>query len=190
MGIVISNLSKSYGDKDVLQEFSCTFPDNTTTLVMGKSGCGKTTMLNILMGMEKADSGQITGIEGKRISAVFQENRLCKEFSVMENLLLVCQGKSKIPDALTLLERLDLKGCENQNVSELSGGMMRRVAIARALLVPFDILILDEPWKGLDKATKEKAIAVVMEYSKGKIVISVTHDGQEREQMKGLLLEM
>ena len=108
----------------------------------------------------------------------------------MENLLLVCQGKSKIPVALTLLEQLDLKGCENQKVSELSGGMMRRVAIARALLVPFDLLILDEAWKGLDKATKEKVIAVVMEYSKGKIVISVTHDGQEREQMKGILLEM
>ena len=76
-GIVMDRLCKSYGDKAVLQDFSAVLPLGETTSLMAPSGAGKTTLLRLLMGLEKPDSGRILGLEGLRLSAVFQEDRLC-----------------------------------------------------------------------------------------------------------------
>lgn len=175
MDIVIENLSKKYNDKIILNNFSNTFKDNSITFITGTSGVGKTTLIRILMGLEKADSGKITGISHKKISAVFQDDSLCENLSVLLNIKLVCEnlGNLEIENAL---EVLDLKGCINKRVRELSGGMKRRIAILRALLYDFDLLIMDEPFKGLDMETKYKVMDFVIGRLENKSAIIITHD--------------
>ncbi|NMS89255.1 ABC transporter ATP-binding protein [Clostridioides difficile] len=175
MDIVIENLSKKYNDKVVLNNFSNTFKDNSITFITGTSGIGKTTLIRILMGLEKADSGKITGISHKRISAVFQDDSLCENLSVLLNIKLVCENLSDL-EIENALEVLDLKDCINKRVRELSGGMKRRIAILRALLYDFDLLIMDEPFKGLDMETKYKVMDFVIGRMKNKGAIIITHD--------------
>lgn len=175
MDIVIENLNKKYNDKVVLDNFNNVFKDDAISFITGTSGIGKTTLIRILMGLEKADSGKIIGISNKKISAVFQDDSLCENLSVLLNIKLVCEslGNSEIEDAL---EVLDLKGCMNKRVRELSGGMKRRVAILRALLYDFDLLIMDEPFKGLDIETKYKVMDFVIRKMENKSAIIITHD--------------
>ncbi|UDN57886.1 ATP-binding cassette domain-containing protein [Clostridioides sp. ES-S-0010-02] len=175
MDIVIENLSKKYNDKVVLDNFNNVFKDNAISFITGTSGIGKTTLIRILMGLEKADSGKIVGISNKKISAVFQDDSLCENLSVSLNIKLVCEnlGNSEIESALDVL---DLNGCMNKRVRELSGGMKRRVAILRALLYDFDLLIMDEPFKGLDTETKYKVMDFVIRKMENKSAIIITHD--------------
>ena len=89
MAIELREVSKAFGDKQVLQGFSHTFPQGKLTCVMGPSGCGKTTLLSLLLGLERPDSGEIRGMEGQRLSAVFQEDRLCENAGAVSNIRLV-----------------------------------------------------------------------------------------------------
>ncbi len=173
------NISKKFGDVIVLESFSRGFAEGKVTAVLGRSGCGKSTLLNILMGLIPPDSGEVIRPENCRISAVFQENRLCENLTAGANIRLVT-GKRFSPRELSgQFKAVGLEGCENKPARELSGGMKRRVALLRALLAEYDVLFLDEPFKGLDGGTKQ----TVMEYCKsktaGKTVILVTHDEQE-----------
>ena len=111
----------------------------------GSSGKGKTTLLRILIGLEKADNGKITGMEGKDISVVFQEDRLCENLNVLSNIRLVQEKKKEgkqefLKKVQKGLEEVGLLECSHQPVKELSGGMKRRVAILRALYAKWDIL--------------------------------------------------
>lgn len=142
---------------------------------MGASGVGKTTLIKIIMGLEQADEGKIIGINDKKISAVFQEDSLCENLSVLLNLKLVCENISD-SEIEKYLELLELKDCLHKRIKELSGGMKRRVAILRALLYDFDLLIMDEPFKGLDKETKSKVMDFVISNLENKSVIIITHD--------------
>lgn len=189
MDIVVSRLYKSFGDKPVLRDFSAVFPGGTLTCLMGPSGCGKTTLLRILMGLEKADAGSVAGLP-RRISAVFQEDRLCEGFSAVSNIRLVT-GRS-IPAAVleSHLLTLGLGGSLSLPVRELSGGMRRRVALARAVLARWELLLLDEPFKGLDEDTRRAAAAYLLEHTAGRTVIMVTHDPAEVELTGGRLLRM
>lgn len=187
--IVIEALCKSYGDKKVLENFSAVIKRGETTCIMGQSGCGKTTLLNILMGLEKADSGRLSGLP-ENMSAVFQEDRLCEEFSALANIKLVT-GKNIADTEIT--RQLELLGIAakdiNKPVGEYSGGMKRRVAIARALLYPSDIIFLDEPFKGLDAATKQLVINYLKSITKGKTLVIVTHDTEESKKLGGIIIE-
>ena len=89
MAIELQNVCKAFGEKQVLQDFSHTFPEGELTCVMGPSGCGKTTLLSLLLGLEQPDAGKILGMEGRRKSAVFQEDRLCENASAVSNIRLV-----------------------------------------------------------------------------------------------------
>lgn len=175
MDIVIKNLCKKYDGITVLSNYNEVFKEGQVSLIMGTSGIGKTTLIRILMGLEKADSGTIKGIDDKRISAVFQEDSLCQNLSVIANIKLVCDDidKDKIEKAL---EILGLKDYGNKRVRELSGGMKRRVAILRAIMYKFDLLIMDEPFKGLDLETKNKVVNFIKDNIKGKTIILITHD--------------
>ena len=134
--IVIRNLCKSFAGKPVLRDFSAVLPVGQVTGLMAPSGAGKTTLLRILMGLERPDGGTIDGLAGLRLSAVFQEDRLCESFSPIENVAM-CAGRSlKAPRIKWELARLLPEECLNRPVSTLSGGMKRRVAVARALLIP------------------------------------------------------
>lgn len=185
--IYIENLNKSYRDEVVLDNYSLEIEKNSLTCILGQSGKGKTTLLRILMGLETADSGSIRGLENSMKSAVFQEDRLCEGLNMYSNILLPHIQKDtnisldKIKNGISALQ---LDGNETKLVSELSGGMKRRVAILRALLCPYDVLFLDEPFKGLDGDTKAKTMDYFMSETKGKTVILITHDEYEVQYLK------
>lgn len=183
MAIEVQCLYKSYGEKTVLENFSASFKEGCTTCMMGKSGRGKTTLLRIMLGIEKADSGRIILPERCKKSAVFQEDRLCENLSVGANIHLTASKKlcgDEISDGLL---KLGLPDCIHQPVRELSGGMRRRVALLRALLADWDILFMDEPFKGLDEATKAAAAAYTKQCCENKSVICVTHEKAEAKML-------
>lgn len=176
--IKIQNLCKAYGEKQVLNNFSAVIENKKITCIMGKSGIGKTTLFRILMGLEKQDSGTITGLENMKISAVFQEDRLCEELDAISNIRLV-NAKNDKETVQTALCKMGIT--ENKLVNTLSGGMKRRVSILRALLSEFDVLFLDEPLKGLDKDTKQLVLNEMKHYFQNKTVIMITHEKEEAE---------
>lgn len=187
MDIIVRKLSKAFGENRVLRELDLVFPQGTRTCIMGPSGCGKTTLLRILMGLEAADSGTISGLEGARLSAVFQEDRLCESFSARANVGMVCT------DAAAVAAHLAAVGLEQsmtQPVRELSGGMKRRVAIVRAVLAEKDALFLDEPLKGLDEAMREQIAAYLREHTRGVTTVMVTHDPEEVGLMEARLVRL
>ncbi len=176
--IVLNNLCKAYGDHRVLDSFSAVIPAGRISCITGPSGRGKTTLLRLLMGLESPDGGNIVGLSGLRLSAVFQEDRLCENLNPMTNIRLACPQRSR-QDILAALKAMGLAGCAAQPVCTLSGGMRRRVALLRALLADYDILFLDEPFKGLDAGTKAVVIDETRRRVAGKSVLLVTHDPEE-----------
>ncbi|MDL2274197.1 ATP-binding cassette domain-containing protein [Oscillospiraceae bacterium OttesenSCG-928-G22] len=190
MAITVSNLTKTYGGKRVLHHFGMELAAGSVTCLMGPSGCGKTTLLHILLGILPYDAGTVSGLEGKRVSAVFQEDRLCENLSVLRNLLLVLPGK---PDGAELLRELQAVGLAEDAktpAGDLSGGMKRRVAILRALLVNPDVLILDEPFSGLDEDRKRSVMEYFKRKTEGKTVLFVTHDAEEAELLDADVITM
>ncbi len=175
MDIELRAINKSYDGQKVIDDLSATIKGNRITCIMGESGIGKTTLINMILGLEKPDSGQIIGIEDKKIGAVFQEDRLCEEFNCVQNLRLVCNKDISDNKLTKTLEALGLSDAANKKVSSLSGGMKRRLAIGRALVFDADILIMDEPFKGLDRDLYIKTINLVKENSRKKTLIIVTH---------------
>lgn len=183
LGIQLEHVSKAYGDLPVLTDLSISFPYGSSTCLMGPSGHGKTTLLHILMGLVEPDSGRISGVMGRRLAPVFQEDRLCENLSVGTNIRMAARDKLPVADIEAALGHLGLTGSLRQPVRELSGGMKRRVTIARALLSGGDILVFDEPFKGLDEETRSDVMDFVRERIKGKTLIWVTHDPQEAAHM-------
>ncbi len=179
MTLIAKNICKSFGEKKVLQDLSYEFPDGSFTAVMGPSGCGKSTLLAILMGTLSPDSGSIEPDTEYRKSAVFQENRLCENLTAGANIRLVTGKRFSPAEIDKELQALGLQDCLNTPVKQLSGGMKRRVALLRALLAEYDVLFLDEPFKGLDEITKALVIGRVKEKTAGRTVIMVTHDAEE-----------
>ena len=138
--ICIRNVSKSFGSKKVFEGLDLTIKGGAVTGIMAPSGAGKTTLLRILMGLESADGGSVTGLEGKRFSAVFQEERLCEGMTAADNIRLVMPTSASLPAILAEMDRIGLDSCGDQPAAELSGGMRRRVGILRALLAEYDVL--------------------------------------------------
>ena len=175
--ISLKNVCKSFGAQTVLKDFSLEIADGSRVAIMGRSGAGKTTVLNLIMGLIKPDSGEVS-VPKARIGAVFQEDRLIEPLSAAANCRLVM--RSGVP--LGMLESLGItKELAIKRVSELSGGERRRVAIARALLSEPEILILDEPFKGIDTQTLPTVISEVGKTSA--TVILVTHSREEAEAL-------
>ncbi len=181
MDIVVRDLSKTFNENQVLNNISYTFQEGCITCIMGPSGSGKTTLFNILMGLMKPEAGKITGLEGKKISAVFQEDRLCESFTAIQNITAITGKKYTVSEIEAEFKKVELTEYEAKPVRELSGGMKRRVAILRAVMAESDIIFMDEPFKGLDEALKLKVIDYVRNKVKGKTVIIITHDMTEAE---------
>ncbi len=178
-GIKAENISKSFGEKAVISDLSFFIEHERVTLVVGPSGVGKTTLLRILAGLEKADTGEINGLENKRIVYLFQEDRLFPWLTAQENVAAVSEEKGRKEKALSLLSELLLGDAAKKFPHELSGGMSRRVAIARALMADGDVIILDEPFQGLDAESEKRSLEVIKKYCEGKTVIAVTHDTKQ-----------
>ena len=186
MAIELTGICKAYGSHKVFNGFNCRIEEQAVTCILGHSGQGKTTLLRMLMGLEKPDSGLIEGMQNQRKSVVFQEDRLCENLSAATNIRLICRKPLATDSIIEAMSVLDLDSdCARQNVHSMSGGQRRRVAILRALMAEYDVLLMDEPFKGLDAETKEKVMHYTKEQSRGKTVVFVTHDETECAAMDG-----
>ena len=191
MDLILKNVTKAYGEHVVLDRFSHTFPEGRVTAVTGRSGRGKTTLLRLIAGLEPADAGEIRGVPEGGISMVFQEDRLPASLTAPACLRCVLP---RTPERDTDIERalraLGLGDALEQPVREFSGGMRRRVALARALLYPSPLVLLDEPFKGLDGETRQAAVDFARPLLKGRTVLLVTHDGADADAFDALALSL
>ena len=186
MSVFLKNVSFAYGDTPVLQEVTWHLPDSGVVCLWGASGCGKTTALRLLAGLEKPDSGAVCG--AGRVSMVFQEDRLLPWRTALENVLLTGADVKKAGD---LLAELGLAVEEAQAYPQhLSGGQQRRVALARALAAESDILLLDEPFNGLDAGTWMDVVPLIKKVAETRPVVLVTHIREQIETLeaKAILL--
>lgn len=186
--LMIKEITKSYGKQKVLENISFNLNESERICIYGKSGIGKTTLLRIIAGLEKADSGKITFV-GK-VSMVFQEDRLLENTDVYTNLYCVLGSRFDKAEVDMHLKEVGLEGAGNKIVSELSGGMKRRVAIVRCMMKSSEIILLDEPFKGLDTILKDNIIRYVVKYLNGRAVIMVTHDISEAEKIQAEIIEI
>jgi NitT/TauT family transport system ATP-binding protein len=179
--VTLDKVTKSYGGLRVLDGYSAAITENTA--LMGASGKGKTTLLRIIAGLERPDSGEVKFSEKPKLSFVFQEDRLFEDFSAVENITaIIGKGAENERKAAEMLLSLLIDTDEHSGaVRDFSGGMKRRVAIARALLAEHDVLLLDEPFKGLDEDTRDITARVIREHSREKLTLLVTHDTREAE---------
>lgn len=186
--IVVDNVSKSFGENKVLDGFSCAFHGGGYNCIMGRSGSGKTTLFMICAGLMQPDSGTVSGIDTKHIGAVFQEDRLCPQFSAFRNIKIACEGKISDDEIIKALDDVGITNVKNKPVKDFSGGMKRRVAIVRAVLCGADTLFFDEPFKGLDETTKLSVMNFVKQRTVGKTVIIITHDESDVHFFGGSLI--
>lgn len=168
--IKFENVTKSFEHK-VIDDLSFDIKNGERFGIFGKSGIGKTTLINLILGLEKQDSGKIYK-DFSKASVIFQEDRLIDEISAFDNLKIVNDNARLIEETLRILNIEDLQ----TPISKFSGGMKRRVAIARALIFDGDILIMDEPFAGIDEDNKNIAIDLIKEKFAGKTIILVSHD--------------
>lgn len=199
--IELKNVCKSFGSKSVFHDFNLTIEDNDYVVFSGKSGCGKTTLLNMIGAIEKIDSGQIlvdeVDISKRRnqlmyfktkIGFLFQNFALIENKTVKENLNLVkkdCKNNISIEQALDSVKLTDKL---NQKVYSLSGGEQQRVALARLMIKKCDIILADEPTGSLDKDNSKIVIDILNEFHNlGKTIILVTHDDKIKKIGKRLI---
>lgn len=186
----IHDLCKVYDEQVVIENLNMSLDDDQIYALMGPSGCGKTTLLHILAGILNVDGGMIDGLDEKKVSMVFQEDRLMGFLTAAENISVVQKSDVTIEAINKVLEEILPKDSLGQKTEEYSGGMKRRVAIARAMLAKSDLILMDEPFTGLDEGTKEQVVSFVKKYRKGRALIFSTHLEEEVEMMgaKKLLL--
>lgn len=173
--IELKGITKKYGDYTVYDNFCLSLREGEITCLLGESGCGKTTLLNILAGITSF-GGEVS--PRKRCSYIFQEARLVPNLTVEDNLSLVCSDRARIAEILALLE---LTQKAKSYPVELSGGQAQRVSVARAFLYPSDLLLMDEPFSSLDTALKIRLSEVFFRLWKEdkRTVVFVTHDAEE-----------
>lgn len=184
--IKIDNISFGYIKTPVLNNFSLTIGDNDKICLFGESGCGKTTLLRLILELEKPQKGSINKTKGKA-AVVFQDNILLPFKTVLENITLMGADKDT---ALFQLKSLGIESIANSLPDELSGGMQRRAAIARALSTDFDFLVLDEPFTGLDEDNIKLAAKHILDTVKDKPIILVTHSLYEAELLNTKIIKL
>ena len=175
MPIRLTDISLRYREKQVLANFNLTLPEQGVVCFFGPSGCGKTSLLRILAGLTTPNSGEVSGLAGLKTAVVFQENRLLPWLSAIDNIALVLP-KDSYDVAYYWLEQVELSLEADKLPRQLSGGMQRRLALARALAYEGDLLLLDEPFTGLDSALAKRLLYLISKLYAEKLVVMVTHD--------------
>ena len=195
MKLQICDLCKQFDGVPVLDHVSMelesghiyclTAPSGKGKALWGPSGVGKTTLLRILLGLEKPDSGELMGT-AVRWSAVFQEDRLCETFSALDNVLMTSPSSMSRAEVRRELMELLPEEVLDRPAATLSGGQKRRVAICRALCALSELLILDEPFTGLDAGTKADVIRYLQKKSAGKLTLLSTHQEEDILALDGI----
>ena len=168
----LKNVSLSYGDLRVLRDVSLRLAHGKRIAVMGSSGCGKTSLLRVIAGLQSPDSGTVERTV----------QRLLPWLTAEENVRLVLPDAHHGDDSAAWLSRFGLSDAADKLPAELSGGMRQLVSLARALVCAPDLLLLDEPFKALDAAAKQNAITAVSAGADAAIIL-VTHDIHEAEAL-------
>lgn len=178
MKIILKNICKSYNGRKVIDNLSYEFTPDKPVVIEGGSGIGKTTLLRIIMGLEKPDSGEVVfeGVsrETVRFAPVFQNTRLIDKLDAPANVRLAAReisGDAVRAALIALIPKEEL----GKKVRDLSGGTQRRVEIVRAVLAPSDVIIMDEPLTGLDEENARRAVAYIKENMEGRILITSSH---------------
>lgn len=179
--VEFKSLNKAYGANRVLRDMSFFLEPGSLTCLMAPSGSGKTTLFRVLLGLEVLDSGAIEGINPGEISMMFQEDRLCSVLTPIENVALVLPKKASRKEIAQLLEEILPRECFKQPAMELSGGMRRRVSLARAIAFPSKMIVLDEPFTGLDMATKKRVIDFIVRHRQNRTLLVATHGEDDAE---------
>jgi len=180
--VELRKVTRRYDDTVVLDRFDLKLDEGRVTAIMGPNGSGKTTIARLVLGIDAPDDGTVVGIDGRRLAAVFQENRLCDHLSAVNNVRLVLDHDDRA-HADHHLRRAGLADeALDRPVRTLSGGQRRRVAIVRALAGDADLVVLDEPFTGIDRGSKAALEAYVRDRLRGRTALLVTHSATEAER--------
>lgn len=188
--IILDNINKAFGDKVLFNNYNLRIDNGEFIIFSGISGCGKTTLLNMIGSLEKPDSGKIIVDDiditksknqlhyfREKVGFLFQNFALMEEKTVFNNLKIIKKGNKTSINLEDALERVGLKSAINKKVYTLSGGEQQRVALARLMLKKCDIILADEPTGSLDKKNAQEVMSILSDMNKeGKTVIIVTHD--------------
>ena len=182
--IEISNLSKHFYicEKriDVLRELNLSIKKDKITVILGRSGCGKTTLLRLIAGLESVSLGEIKFKEPAKIGFVFQEARLMPFLNVYENIVFALKKQEIEPTKIDgLISMMGLSDFKFAAVSQLSGGMSSRVSLVRVLVYEADLILMDEPFAALDAFTRASMQAEILKIQAGKTILFVTHNIDE-----------
>jgi ABC-type nitrate/sulfonate/bicarbonate transport system ATPase subunit len=185
----IERLTKRFGGQTLFENLDLSF--DGPLVLRAPSGWGKTTLLRILMGLETPDAGRVTG--AGRVAAVFQEDRLCPQLNAVQNVELVLPpafgSSGRAPQTRAAIRRdFAALGMDGEALAtpaaRLSGGQKRRAALLRALWAEADTLLLDEPFTGLDPATRQKAVALLCRRAEGRPTLVACHDDAAIAQLR------
>lgn len=185
MEVSFQDVSLAFGEKVLFSHFTKTFTFSGITALMGPSGSGKTTFFRLLCGLQKPDSGAVLGFP-KTFTVLFQEDRLLPWVDALTNVALVSDTET----AKACLNKVGLLNDMHNFPANLSGGMCRRVAIARALAHKSEILLLDEPLKGLDEELRAQMLHLLKAEGETRPVLFITHDEREAEALDAEVLTM
>ncbi|MBQ8038361.1 MAG: ATP-binding cassette domain-containing protein [Lachnospiraceae bacterium] len=174
--IVLTNCAVSYGKEPVLSNINGEFEQGKIYAITGESGIGKTTFLKLLWSLIKTDEGEVSGTECIG-AGVFQENRLFEEYTAVENIFATGQCQKSETEVMSVLAELLPQEAMQKPVKEYSGGMKRRVDVARAMLSNSPVILLDEPFAGLDEGTKSRMISFIKKYRDNRTILFTTHCG-------------
>ncbi len=181
----VKSLTAGYPDKpEVIRNLSFSLPRKGAFALMGPSGLGKTTLLRVLAGLLIPTSGDVAGLSAVKTTIMFQENRLLPWCSALKNVLLgmPAADETKARAMLTSMHIVDPEVLPNA----LSGGMQRRIALVRALLTGADVLLLDEPFTGMDQALKEDLAPIILQLDN--LVVFSTHDASDAALMQAKVM--
>lgn len=178
--VELRGVSKAFSGKPAIEGISIAAEPGSLWVITGKSGAGKTTLVRIILGLLRPDSGIVQYSDEKApplfAGTVFQEDRLCEDLDAVKNIIIATRNADESAAADWTDELLG-PGNRGKLAGELSGGMRRRVCILRALMSEADILVMDEPFSGMDAETRENAFEFIMRHRNGRALIMTSHSG-------------
>lgn len=187
----LKDICFSYGEEQIIKNLNLTVERGKPVVLLGRSGIGKTTLLKLILNFIKPDSGEISGVDEKtRISVMYQEDRLFPQLTVYKNLKLVKKDFSR-KEAEKLMSEMNLEEKVLDKLpAELSGGMRRRIALARCLIFPSELVLMDEPFQGLDSETRASCLNAVKKYTAGRPMLIISHEIQDAAALEAEIVRM